>query len=38
MMTPGAAGGVGSVNQSQRPKFVAVSTLEDVQVGLFLVI
>ena len=33
MMIPAGAAGPGvSVNQSQRPKFVAVSTLEDVQV------
>ena len=29
----GAASSVGGLNQSQRPKFVAVSTLEDVQVN-----
>ena len=32
MISAGAAGPGVSVNQSQRPKFVAVSTLEDVQV------
>ena len=30
----GAASSVGGLNQSQRPKFVAVSTLEDVQVNI----